>query len=325
MTRTQMKMVKQAAKPVKRTAKARSAGRKSPPQPQLVIVTGMSGAGKSSALHALEDAGFETVDNLPVALLQSVVAGGGGGRKPLAIGIDVRTRDFDAPGLIAACTALQRHAGIQIAVVFLDSDSEVLGQRYTESRRPHPLADDLPVSVGIEMERRLLVPLREASDLVIDTSRLSIIDMKRILLGQYGRGRQRAMHVFLMSFGYRNGLPRDADLVFDVRFLKNPHYVPTLRAKTGLDRDVGAHIARDPALQTFLDRATAMLAPLLPLYAQEGKSYLTIASGCTGGQHRSVYVVERLKAWLARQKVAFDVRHRDIQAKPAPTGRSKPG
>ena len=146
---------------------------------------------------------------------------------------------------------------------------------------------------------------------------LLIGDLKRMLVGQFGQETRRAMHVFLMSFAYRNGLPRDADLVFDVRFLKNPHYVSTLRAKTGLDAPVGRYIEKDPALATFLDRATAMLKPLLPLYAQEGQSYLTIAVGCTGGQHRSVYVTERLKAWLTGQKVAFDVRHRELPSRAA--------
>ena len=285
---------------------------------QIVVVTGMSGAGKSLALRALEDAGFETVDNLPVALLHAVVAAGGGTERPLAVGIDVRTRDFDAAELLAAREAMRRHAGLVTNIVFLDADSEVLGQRYTESRRPHPLAEDLPVSVGVETERRLLSALREHSDVVLDTTRLAPADLKRILVGQFGQDKRRKMHVFLMSFAYRNGLPRDADLVFDVRFLKNPHYVPNLRAKTGLDAAVGRYIEKDPALGTFLERVTAMLKPLLPLYAQEGKSYLTIAVGCTGGQHRSVYVTERLKTWLSGQKVAFDVRHRDIPGRATP-------
>ncbi len=285
--------------------------------PRIVIVTGMSGAGKSSALHALEDVGFETVDNLPVTLLQAVVAAGGGTERPLALGIDVRTRDFDAPQLIAAREAMRHHAGVETTIVFLDCDSEVLGQRYTETRRPHPLAHDLPVSVGVEMERRLLAPLREHCDILIDTSRLSIADMRRVLLGHFANETKRAMQVFLTSFGYRHGIPRDADIVLDVRFLKNPHYIPALSRKTGLDRPVGTYIEKDPALKTFLGHATAMLKPLLPLYAKEGKSYLTIAVGCTGGQHRSVYVVERLKAWLATQKVAFAVRHRDIPGRPA--------
>jgi UPF0042 nucleotide-binding protein len=316
-----------AASKTSRAVKPRKTRQSSPRMsPQVVIVTGMSGAGKSTALHALEDAGFETVDNLPVALLHAVVAAGGGTQRPLAVGIDVRTRDFDAAQLLAAREAMRQHARLQINIVFLDCDNEILGQRYTETRRPHPLADDLPVSVGVETERRLLAPLREHCDLMIDTSRLAPGDMRRILLGQFGHETQRRMQVFLMSFAYRNGLPRDADLVLDVRFLKNPHYVPGLRHKTGLDRQVGAYIAEDPALQTFLDRATAMLEPLLPLYAHEGKSYLTIAVGCTGGQHRSVYVVERLRSWLSGRDVNFDVRHRDLPAtRPAPRQTARKG
>ncbi len=288
---------------------------------KVVIVTGMSGAGKSLALRALEDAGFETVDNLPLALLGSFAAGHDHG--PVAIGVDVRTRDFDGPGLMMRISALRNDETLSIDLVFLDSDTEVLQQRYTESRRPHPLADDLPVAVAIETERRLLSSLRGQADLVIDTSRMAPADLKRILLGQFGGPGKRPLRIFLTSFGYRHGLPRDADLVFDVRFLKNPHYVTELKPKTGLDRAVGAYIEEDPALSPFLARLTALLEPLLPLYEAEGKSYLTIAIGCTGGQHRSVYMVERLKAWLTDRGVSSEARHRDIHAGPAaptPTG-----
>ena len=290
---------------------------------RIVVVTGMSGAGKSTALHALEDIGFETVDNLPVALLPGVVTASGGTRRPLAVGIDVRTRGFDAAPLLKIIAAVGADGPYDISVVFLDSDTEIIRRRYTESRRPHPLADDRPVSVGIGLERRLLAPLRKACDLTIDTSQLAPTDLQRILTGQYGDGQRRAMHVFLMSFSYRQGLPRDADLVFDVRFLKNPHYVPNLRKRTGLDPAVGRYIARDEALSNFLDRLTAMLTPLLPLYAHGGKSYLTIAVGCTGGQHRSVYVVERLRKWLAKQNVAIEVQHRELNQSATGRGRRK--
>jgi len=277
---------------------------------KVVIVTGMSGAGKSLALRALEDAGFETVDNLPLALLGSFAAGHDHG--PVAIGVDVRTRDFDGPGLMTRISALRREQSLAIDLVFLDSDTEILQQRYTESRRPHPLADDLPVAVAIETERRLLASLREQADLVIDTSRLAPADLKRILMGQFGGPGKRPLRIFLTSFGYRNGLPRDADLVFDVRFLRNPHYVPELKPRTGLERAVGAYIEEDPALAPFLARLTSFLEPLLPLYEAEGKSYLTVAIGCTGGQHRSVYVVERLKGWLTDRGIGGEARHRDI-------------
>jgi UPF0042 nucleotide-binding protein len=281
--------------------------------PQLLVVTGLSGAGKSSALRALEDLGFETVDNLPVALLGAVV-GAGDKQASLAVGIDVRTRGFDADDLLRTLAMLERDRGVQSAIVFLDCDAEILSRRFTETRRPHPLAEDTPLTVAIETERRLLAPLREQADLSIDTSRLLAAELKRILEGQYSGPTRRPLRVFLTSFGYRYGVPRDADLVFDVRFLKNPHYVPEFRDRTGLEAEVGAYIARDAALAPFLVRLQEFLAPLLPLYEAEGKSYLTIAVGCTGGQHRSVYVVEQLKAWLTGLNVALDTRHRDIHA-----------
>jgi UPF0042 nucleotide-binding protein len=211
---------------------------------------------------------------------------------------------------------LKRRANLQVSIVFLDCDNDVLGRRFTETRRPHPLADDLPVAVAIEMERRMLGPLREKADLLVDTSRLAPADLKRILAGQYAGPRRRPLRVFLTSFGYRYGLPRDADLVFDVRFLKNPHYEAALRPLTGLDAAVGAFIQNDAAFAPFLDRLTNLLEPLLPLYEAEGKSYLTVAIGCTGGQHRSVYIVERLKAWFTSHNVALDISHRDIHLAP---------
>ncbi|MDX2223168.1 MAG: RNase adapter RapZ [Rhodospirillaceae bacterium] len=287
-----------------------SAGTTPQPLPRLVVVTGMSGAGKSTALHALEDIGFESVDNLPVALFHAVVAAGDD--RSIAIGVDARTRDFDAAQLLRTLEALRQHTRLSISMVFLDCDSEILGQRYTESRRPHPLADEAPVAVGIDIERRLLAPLRSHVDLLVDSSRLAPGDLKRIIQGQFGQVSGRAIRLFLMSFGYRHGLPRDADLVFDVRFLKNPHYEKELRALTGLDPAVGRFIDQDPAAATFLQRLQGLLDPLIPLYEREGKSYLTIAVGCTGGQHRSVYMVERLKGWLAARNLPFEVRHRDI-------------
>ncbi len=282
--------------------------------PRVVIVTGMSGAGKSAALHALEDAGFETIDNLPLALLSAIVSAGEGSHGSIAVGVDFRTRDFDATRLVATLDAMRANADLSANIVFLDCDNDVIGQRYTESRRPHPLADDLPVSVGIETERRLLVPVLEHADLVIDTSRLTPIDLKQILLGQYSGSTQQPLKIFLMSFGYRYGLPRDADLVFDVRFLKNPHYVADLKPLTGLDNEIAAFIVKDSSLSTFLYSLTRLLEPLLSLYESEGKSYLTIAIGCTGGRHRSVYVTERVKTWLHNKEMAPTVRHRDIHA-----------
>ncbi|MBL8629897.1 MAG: RNase adapter RapZ [Rhodospirillaceae bacterium] len=289
-------------------------------RPRLVVVTGMSGAGKGVALQALEDAGFETVDNLPVALINAVVTAQDD--HSIAVGVDVRTRDFDAARLLSVIENIRQNTHIDVGLMFLDADTDMITRRYTETRRPHPLAPERRVSDGIELERQLLAPLRESGGLVIDTSHLLPADLKRIVQGQFGGGGVRPMQVFLMSFGYKNGLPRDADLVLDVRFLKNPHYDKILRPMTGLDPAVGAFISEDPASATFLERAGALLEPLLPLYEREGKSYFTIAIGCTGGQHRSVYMVERLKEWFAAHSIPVDVRHRDMPRPPHAPKRS---
>jgi len=279
-------------------------------KPRFVVVTGMSGAGKSVALQALEDMGFETVDNLPVALINAIVTAHED--HSIAVGVDARTRDFDAARLLSVIEALRAENKMAVGLVFVDADTDVLVQRYTETRRPHPMAVERPIADGIEMERRLLTPVRGGVDLLVDTSRLTPADLKRTIQGQFGGAGTRGMQIFLMSFGYRNGLPREADLVLDVRFLKNPHYDAILRPLTGLDAAVGAYIEQDPAAKMFLDRTTALLEPLLPLYEREGKSYFTIAVGCTGGQHRSVYMTERLKQWFNNLRSPVDVRHRDL-------------
>jgi UPF0042 nucleotide-binding protein len=276
---------------------------------RVVLVTGMSGAGRSTALKALEDLGYEAVDNLPLSMLQQLVAGGPGTPHPLAIGIDVRTRDFSVDRFLAA---LQPLAGTNHKVVFLDCDDELLRRRYTETRRRHPLAGDRPVIDGIRLERQRVSPLRERADLVIDTSALTAGDLKRVLHGHFSLDAAPGVAVFVTSFSYRYGLPQDADLVFDVRFLDNPHYVPELRPLTGLDARVGARITSDAGYAPFFARLTALLEPLVPRYAREGKSYLTIAVGCTGGRHRSVFVAERLAEWLRGLGYKAAIAHRDI-------------
>ena len=286
---------------------------------RLFLVTGMSGAGKSSALNALEDIGFETVDNLPVALLAAALRGGGPDR-PLAVGADVRTRDFDAGTVVDELSDLTAQGAVSPTLLFLDCDDEVLMRRFTETRRPHPLAADRPVINAIAIERQLLSPLRSAADHVIDTSALAAADLKRTIEKAYGGSSVGRMHVHLMSFGYRNGVPRDADLVFDARFLRNPHYVPELKPLTGRDAAVGAYIAADPDFESFVANIKSLLAPLLPRYRDEGKSYLTIAIGCTGGRHRSVYLIELLAQWLATFGFAFDFRHRDLNLSPSEPG-----
>ncbi len=284
------------------------------PRDRVLLVTGMSGAGHSTALKALEDLGYEAVDNLPLSLLPNLVNRGPGSHPPLAIGIDIRTRDFGIARFLAALDPLAGTSAVDLRVVFLDCEDELLRRRYTETRRRHPLAGDRPVSDGIRLERERVSPLRERADLVIDTSALTVADLKRLLEGHFALDAAPGVNVFVTSFSYRNGLPRDADLVFDVRFFDNPYYDPVLRPLTGLDPAVGARIAADPACTPFLDSLAALLLPLLPRYHREGKSYLTIAIGCTGGQHRSVYIAERLAAWLRQQGQNVQVGHRDLAA-----------
>jgi UPF0042 nucleotide-binding protein len=282
------------------------------PVDRVLLVTGMSGAGHSTALKALEDMGYEAVDNLPLSLLPSLVRHEATAHQPLAIGIDIRTRDFGIAPFLAALDLLAGNTGVELRVVFLDCEDELLRRRYTETRRRHPLAGDRPVSDGIRLERERVSPLRERADLVIDTSALTVADLRRLLQGHFARDATAGISVFVTSFSYRNGLPRDADLVFDVRFLDNPHYLPELRPLSGLDAAVGARIEADPGYASFFDHLTQLLQPLLPRYDREGKSYLTIAIGCTGGQHRSVYLAERLGEWLRRQVKRVTVSHREL-------------
>ncbi len=278
---------------------------------QLFVITGLSGAGKSSSLNALEDLGFETVDNLPLSLLEEALCDGGLNR-PLAVGVDVRTRGFDSQGLLAKLHALVEQSNITLTLLYLDCDDDILVRRYTESRRPHPLDGELPVLSAIGIERELLATIKESASQVVDTSTLTTADLKSLLERSYAHDNSRPMHVHLVSFGYRNGVPREADIVFDVRFLRNPHYEESLRPMTGIDDAVGAHVASDVDYDAFMKNFQTLIAPLLPRYRDEGKSYLTLAVGCTGGQHRSVYVVEELAKWLGSLDHAINVHHREL-------------
>jgi UPF0042 nucleotide-binding protein len=279
---------------------------------RLVVVTGMSGAGRSTALKAFEDMGYEAVDNLPLSLLPNLVASTSD-RLPLALGVDVRTRDFAVPALVASLDRLVEDQGLDLRIVFLDCDDDRLERRYTETRRPHPLATERPVADGIRLERERVRPLRDRADLVVDTSLLSPADLKRVLHGHFHLATEPGLSIFVTSFSFRQGLPRNADLVLDVRFLRNPHYVPGLKPLSGRDRAVGEYIAADPDFPKLFDQLCAWLTPLLPRYEREGKSYLTIAIGCTGGRHRSVYVAERLAAFLRRDGRHVSVAHRDLR------------
>ena len=282
------------------------------PAAGVVVVTGMSGAGKSLTLKWLEDLGYEAVDNLPLSMLDRLLRGGEAG-KPLAIGIDIRTRDFGAQSMLEELDRLREEAQVPLSLVFMESDDDVLSRRFTETRRRHPLAVDRPLLDGIAHERRLVSPLKARADLVIDTSSLPPAELRRLLAGHFQREEKAPLLLFVTSFSYRRGLPREADLVFDVRFLDNPHYVPALKPHSGKDRDVAEFIAADPGFAPFFTGLTSLIRPLLPRFAAEGKSYLTIAIGCTGGRHRSVYTAERLAAWLREQGQQVDLRHRDLE------------
>lgn len=279
----------------------------------VVIVTGMSGAGRSTALKALEDLGYEAVDNLPLSLLSSLLTPGTGGGRPLAIGVDARTRDFGAAPFLEELDGLIRMEAFRVRLLFLDCDSEVLQRRFSETRRRHPVTPDRRVTDGIAHERALLAPLRDRADEVIDTTDMTIGELKRLLDSNHALERAPGLAVFVTSFAYRHGLPHEADLVFDVRFLQNPHYVDELRPQSGLDRPVGDFIEQDPDLEEYFRHLTQLLEPLLPRFDAEGKSYLTIAVGCTGGKHRSVYTAERLGAWLAEKGERVSVNHRDLK------------
>jgi RNase adapter protein RapZ len=274
----------------------------------LILVTGLSGAGHSTALRALEDLGYEAVDNLPLTFLTTPESID----RPMAIAVDSRTRGFSPEALLERIERLRADPTLKVSLVFLTCSDEVLQRRYTETRRRHPMAQDRPVADGIRQERLLLDGLSAAADLVIDSSDLAIADLKRLMQGHFGLERQPGLAIAVMSFSYRHGLPREADLVFDVRFLANPHYRPELRDLTGRDAAVGRHVEADPAFGRFFGDLTDMLIPLLPGFEREGKSYLTLAVGCTGGRHRSVFVAERLAAWLTSQGRPVSLRHRDI-------------
>jgi UPF0042 nucleotide-binding protein len=294
--------------------------RRSAAPKRILLVTGLSGAGKSTVLRTLEDLGWEVVDNLPLSLLDHLLStplskGTAKGRRPLAIGIDSRTRDFDARQVVTQIKALASDHSFPIETLYLDcADSELL-RRYSETRRRHPLAPDRPATDGIAAERSLTEPLKRWADYVVDTTDTDSNALQRQIRERFGSGsRQATLHV--MSFGFARGLPRNADNVFDMRYLRNPHWVDELRPMTGLDGAVGDYVAGDPAYPETVEQIEQLLLLLLPRYAAEGKSYVTIAFGCTGGRHRSVHVAERVAARLREAGFSPTVEHRDLGSLP---------
>lgn len=265
-------------------------------QKHIVVITGMSGAGKSTAIRALEDSGFSCVDNLPAPLLLKVTELGGAHQR-LAFVIDAREGEFlkDTPRVLDEA----RRAGHDVQVLFLDASDDTLTRRYSETRRRHPLSTHGTVADGLATERNLLKELREAAEHVLDTSSMTVHELRRQVIARFGQSSSTELAITVMSFGFKYGVPSNADLVLDVRFLPNPYFVPELRAFTGRDPRVSAYVIDRPDTWAFLDHCAALLGFLLPRYHREGKSYLTVAIGCTGGKHRSVAIAqvlaERLK------------------------------
>ncbi len=278
---------------------------------KLVLVTGMSGAGKSIALKTLEDSGFEAIDNLPLAFLPSVI-NSGIASKNLAIGSDIRSRDFSIENFIDVISEFKNNPDIDFKILFLDSDDETLRRRFTETRRRHPLALDRTVLDGIHHERALISKLKEKADLLIDTSETEVADLRNIIISHFAQN-ERTLSVVLTSFSFKLGIPREADMLFDVRFLRNPHYDSGLRQLTGLDAEVGKYIESDIDFANFFKNVTTLISQLLPRYLEEGKNYLTIAIGCTGGRHRSVYTVQKLGNFLEQAGYNITTRHRDLE------------
>jgi UPF0042 nucleotide-binding protein len=280
----------------------------------IIVVTGLAGSGKSHCIHALEDSGFYCIDNLPVELIPRFVAlcrGYGDGIRRIALGIDLREGRFLSswPSVLAELKA----AGHRVDVLFLDASNEVLMRRFNETRRPHPLAAGGSVEEGIVRERSALADMRALADNVIDTSGLNVHELKAEIEAYIGAGAAgRKMNLFLNSFGYKFGVPHDADVIFDVRFLPNPYFIDVLSGKSGLDAEVRDFVIGREETRLFLQRFCSLLEFVLPRYEKEGKSHLTLALGCTGGRHRSVVLVEELKKKLTGKGLAIRVKHRDI-------------
>ena len=287
---------------------------------RILLVTGMSGAGKSTALRTLEDIGWEVVDNLPLSLLEHLLStplpkGRSRRRRPLAIGIDTRTRDFDAARIVDQIEALARDHDFPVETLYFDCAGSELLRRFSETRRRHPLAPDRPATDGIAAERELMEPLRRAADHVIDTTDTTPNALQQQVRERFTTpGTEPTLTV--MSFGFSRGLPRHADIVLDMRFLRNPFWEEALRGLTGRDAVVADYVAGDEAYPEALARIEELLLTLLPRYRAEGKSYITVAFGCTGGRHRSVHVAERVAARLRGAGFSPTVEHRDLASPP---------
>ena len=293
----------------------REAGSNSQGQ-RVIIVTGPSGAGRSSAINTLEDAGFEAIDNLPLSLIPRLLDGPPLPR-PLALGVDARNREFSADGLMELVGLLHRRPDVALELLYLDCDADTLVRRFSETRRRHPLSPEDPPQVGIAREKELMEPVREAADHLIDTSRFTPHALRAEVLRVFVPQTGLPMALSVQSFSYKRGLPRGVDMVFDCRFLANPHWDDALRACDGRDPGVVAFIEADPRFAPFFGRVQDLVASLLDAFVDEGKTSLTIAFGCTGGRHRSVATAEKLAATLAAAGWRVSKRHRELDRRAA--------
>ena len=289
------------------------------PDPRLLLVTGLSGAGKSTVLKVLEDLGWEVVDNLPLALLEALIdapAKRSEAGRPIAVGIDSRSRGFKPARLVKLIKELREDGGRDIQTLFLDCAGAELERRFSETRRRHPLAEDRPAADGIARERELMEPLRRWAEHVVDTTNYSSNDLQQEVRQRFGDAGEGEPVLNILSFGFARGLPRNADLVFDMRYLRNPHWDAKLRPGTGLDPDVAAYVMADPAYEDSVAQIEHLLLTLLPRYRAEGKSYVTVAFGCTGGRHPSVHVADRVAKTLRAAGHEPTVTHRNLDSAP---------
>lgn len=292
-----------------------------PPRQRVLLVTGLLGAGKTTALKVLEDLGWETIDNFPIRLLDRLIdspdAPAPDLRPPLAIGFDSRTRGFDPNKVIDRVKKLVLRDDLELTTLFLDCAGQELERRYNETRRRHPLAQDLPAASGIAAERETMEPLRRWADMVISTTDFTSNDLQQAIRERFGRDAPMGTTVSITSFGFSRGMPPVADLVFDMRFLNNPHWDPQLRPQTGRDAPVGDFIRKDPAFDEAFGRIRDLILQLLPRYQAQGKAYVNIAFGCTGGRHRSVFTAEQMAEALRAAGYSPSVLHRNLSARAA--------
>jgi len=289
---------------------------------RILLVTGVLGAGKTTAMRALEDLGWEAIDNFPIRLLDRLLETGPGSARidagaPVAIGFDTRTRGFDPAAIIERVKSLSQRADLSITTLFLDCGGAELQRRYNETRRPHPMSADKPAEGGIAAERELLDPLRRWADVVITTTDFTTNDLQQAIRAQFMQGPPPRSLITISSFGFSRGTPPLSDLVFDMRFLANPYWVDDLRAMTGRDGPVGDYIRRDPAFAEAFGRIRDLLLLLLGRFEQQGKAYVNIAFGCTGGKHRSVFMAEQIASALREAGFSPTLLHRNLASRSA--------